>query len=559
MAQTKYKLVIEAINKTKKTFKSITGALGKVGKHAKSAAKGVGGIGLAVAAVGAAFVAMGKKAFDALDSIGKTASRTGFAAESLQALRLGAVESGASVEGLNKAIEKFSKNIGDVIVKGTGEATYALDRMGISLYDNLGILKSNDQILREVSDGIKRMSSETEKNSALQGLFGRQGILMNQVFAEGAEGIDRWITKAKEMGIIISTSSLKAIENFNDRFAELQFMLNGLINQTFAALAPGLEKIVTQFKDWAVDSQKTGRNLEGLGTVIAGTLVEGLADMIEAFGEFIDFLHRGAIEIEYFAEKMKVSFASLRPIKAIIDLKKLEDQFNKDMAAVGKFGEKAKVTADILRDLFKPGDNGSGDDIKKKLEDIVPLFPQLNEAMKGFDTGFNNVFKNSETTLLKFTTLGEKVGKTLEDGLVNAFMNIRAGAEGLKDVMDQILKQIVSELIRVFIVQQAVGRVTGFFGMGKTPTPEATGGPVLGGNPYIVGERGPELFVPHGNGTIVPNNQLGGAGTNVNVTFDITSWDSRDTLQAISQQAPAIVGIIEQSFRKRGRRGPLGP
>jgi len=558
MAQTKYKLVIEGVNKTKKAFGAVTKSLAKVGGAAKSAAKVVGGIGLAVAAVGVAFVAMGKKAFDALDSIGKTASRTGFAAESLQALRLGAVESGSSVDALNKAIEKFSKNIGDVIVKGTGEATYALDRMGISLYDSAGALKENDQILREVSDGIKRMTSETEKNSALQGLFGRQGILMNQVFGEGAEAIDRWIAKAKEMGFVVSGTAIKAVENFNDRFAELKFMLDGLINQTFAALAPGLEKIVTQFKDWAVDSQTTGRNLEDLGTVIAGTLVEGIAKMIESFGEFIDFLHRGAIEIEYFAEKMKVSFASLRPIKAIIDLKKLEDQFNKDIAAVGKFGQKAKETADILRDLFKKTDDTTGgvNDLGDSLEEVTSLFPGLDEAMQGFGTGFNNVFKNSETTLLKFTTLGEKVGKKLEDGLVDAFMNIRSGVEGLKDVMDQILKDIIAQLIRVHIVQKAVGAVEGFFGGGK-----ASGGPVSAGKAYIVGEKGPELFVPGSSGGIVPNNQLAtaGSGTNVNVTFDIKSWDSRDTLQAISQQAPAIVGIVEQSFRKRGRRGPLGP
>ena len=49
-------------------------------------------------------------------------------------------------------------------------------------------------------------------------------------------------------------------------------MLDGLVKQTFAALAPGLEKVITGFKDWAVDSQKTGRNLEDLGTVIAGAL-----------------------------------------------------------------------------------------------------------------------------------------------------------------------------------------------------------------------------------------------------------------------------------------------
>ena len=554
MAQTKYKLVIEGVNKTKKAFAAVTKSLAKVGGAAKSAAKIVGGIGLGVAAVATAFVALGKKAFDALDSIGKTASRTGIAAESLQALRLGAVESGSSVDALNKAIEKFSKNIGDVIVKGTGEATYALDRMGISLYDSAGALKDNDQILREVADGIKNMASETEKNSALQGLFGRQGILMNQVFGEGAVAIDRWIAKAKEMGFVVSGTAIKSVEAFNDRFAELKFMLDGLINQTFAALAPGLEKIVTQFKDWAVDSQTTGRNLEDLGTVIAEKLVKGLADIIRGFGTFLDFLDKSAIKLEYFGKRMEVAFTTLRPIKELRALKKEEEEALK---TVGEFGRKAEETAKILEGLFKPDGGGGGEDLKKKIKEIIPLFPQLKEAVDGCGKGFDEVFINSETKLMKFAKLGEKVGKTLEDGLVDAFMNIGKGAEAMKDTMDSILKMIMAELIRVFIVQASVQAIKAWW-VGR-----AEGGPVSAGKPYLVGEKGPELFVPGSSGGIVPNDQLAGAGAgaggNVSVNFNITSWDSRDTLQAISQQAPAIVGIVEQSFKKRGRRGPLGP
>jgi hypothetical protein len=45
----------------------------------------------------------------------------------------------------------------------------------------------------------------------------------------------------------------------------------------------------------------------------------------------------------------------------------------------------------------------------------------------------------------------------------------------------------------------------------------ATGGPATGGTPYIVGERGPELFVPNSSGTVVPNHRLGGGGTTVHV------------------------------------------
>jgi phage-related minor tail protein len=47
----------------------------------------------------------------------------------------------------------------------------------------------------------------------------------------------------------------------------------------------------------------------------------------------------------------------------------------------------------------------------------------------------------------------------------------------------------------------------------------ATGGSVMGGNPYIVGERGPELFVPNAAGQIVPNHRMGG-GASISVTVN---------------------------------------
>jgi len=44
------------------------------------------------------------------------------------------------------------------------------------------------------------------------------------------------------------------------------------------------------------------------------------------------------------------------------------------------------------------------------------------------------------------------------------------------------------------------------------------GGPVSMGKKYLVGEKGPELFVPNSNGSIVPNNRMGGTTVNINVT-----------------------------------------
>tara|TARA_R110002050_G_scaffold78760_1_gene168232 strand:- start:1755 stop:3425 length:1671 start_codon:yes stop_codon:yes gene_type:complete len=555
MAQTKYKLVITALNKTQAAFASVKKGVGSVANAAKKVGKIVGGVILGVTALATAFVAMGKKAFDALDEIGKTADRTGIAAEKLQALRLGAVESGASVEDLNKAMEKFAKNIGDVLVKGTGEATYALDKMGIRLRDNGGRLKTTDTLLTEVVTGIGKLGSESERASTLMALFGKPGLKLNWVLGKGAEAMEAWTTKAKEMGIIVDARAIKAVENFNDRFTELKFISDAFIKQTFAALAPGLEKMITHFANWRIETNKVNGGLEELGTTIAEDLVEGLASMIEGFGTAIVFLQETHLWLKKVADRLEAASGwNPYPKK---EFARIEAQYKEDLKNLDKFSKKTQEAADKLRGFFKKTEEAEGG--LKKLNDdgLDPFVDTINVARASFDSfgvGFTKVTSLGEKQFEQMETLGTKVAKTLEDGLVNAFMNIGKGADDLRDLMDSVLKQIIAELIRVFIVQKAVGA----FGEWAGLTPKKLGGPVSANESYIVGEDGPEIFTPGQSGHITPNNQIGGGGANVNVSFNITAFDAQSATTAIAAQAPTIVGIIEQSFRKRGRLGPIG-
>jgi hypothetical protein len=64
----------------------------------------------------------------------------------------------------------------------------------------------------------------------------------------------------------------------------------------------------------------------------------------------------------------------------------------------------------------------------------------------------------------------------------------------------------------------------------------ARGGPVKGNTPYIVGEKGPELFMPHTAGNIVPNHRLGGGGVNVTVNMPAGS-NGEDVVRAIRSYA----------------------
>ena len=83
--------------------------------------------------------------------------------------------------------------------------------------------------------------------------------------------------------------------------------------------------------------------------------------------------------------------------------------------------------------------------------------------------------------------------------------------------------------------------IDGIFGGAK-----ATGGPVSAGRSYLVGERGPELFMPSGSGNIIPNHSLSGGGTVINLTVN-GALDAEGT-------ARTIINVLNRS----NARGALG-
>lgn len=87
-------------------------------------------------------------------------------------------------------------------------------------------------------------------------------------------------------------------------------------------------------------------------------------------------------------------------------------------------------------------------------------------------------------------------------------------------------------------------------------TPRAAGGPVSPGQPYVVGEKGPEYFVPSAAGTIVPMSQSGSGGVTVNVDMSgggsSGGGDPHQTLEFGRRVKAAVVGVIQNEQRPGG-------
>ena len=97
------------------------------------------------------------------------------------------------------------------------------------------------------------------------------------------------------------------------------------------------------------------------------------------------------------------------------------------------------------------------------------------------------------------------------------------------------------------------------FSIGSFPLAgKAAGGPVMGGTPYIVGEKGPELFMPGRSGTIIPNDALGGGSTSVVVNVDASGNSNVQGDQAQAKQlGVAVSAAVQAELVKQQRPGGL--
>ena len=160
--------------------------------------------------------------------------------------------------------------------------------------------------------------------------------------------------------------------------------------------------------------------------------------------------------------------------------------------------------------------------------------------------------------------------QTIGSSVSDAFKGMLTGAMSWKDGMRGIISSVIDELWRLYVVQQIVGFVTKALGGIGLPVPAAVPGKAVGGyvgaqQPYMVGEKGPELFIPGGSGTIIPNKNLGGGQSANGVTVNVDARGSADPAavraqveQGILQAAPAIIAAAQQRTVNGLRRPKLG-
>jgi len=167
--------------------------------------------------------------------------------------------------------------------------------------------------------------------------------------------------------------------------------------------------------------------------------------------------------------------------------------------------------------------------------------------------------------------LFEGMANTAAGTFSSAFDAAVAGTENLGQALGKLgidLLATIGKMLIMYSIAQALGALGGKDGKGvfsflakafgfKGTEERAMGGSVSAGSPYIVGERGPELFVPSRSGTIVPNDQMGGDNVTVVVNVDAKGTSVQGNDQQGNQLGRVISAAVQQELIRQKRPGGL--
>lgn len=245
------------------------------------------------------------------------------------------------------------------------------------------------------------------------------------------------------------------------------------------------------------------------------------------------FARTGATE-----DQLKAYELYLNTIRNLTDAEKLKIEQDKEQQKYDEqLTKSAKEKADAVKKIF--------DDTRTPLENYIERVQYLQDLMgdKFIDADtFSRAVGLANDEFRKFTEKGKSDIDILTDA-INGFGNeftstlteaFMTGKLNFSDMVNSIQRDIIRMMIKKNITDPSVSFLTDLFkGFGA----RALGGPVSSNTPYMVGERGPELFVPNGAGNIVPNNKLGGGGVTVVQNINIDSRSDRASIMAAMNQA----------------------
>jgi len=270
-----------------KGLKKITPALSTIGKSM---------IGMGAAITGPMLL-LTNQAAKVGDEIAKMAQKTGMSTESLSEMKYIADLSGASLDDIGRSMKNMQVNLTEM----SKDSVAALQALQIES-SNFKQLKPEDQFW-EIMKALDGIEDAALKTTLATELFGKSGVELLPILADGEEGIAKMKKEARDLNLVFSKESAEAAERFEDSKERMTKSLTGLGNEIGQTLMPILVKffdkateIVGKITAWAEANPQLVKTLAAIGgaLILGGGILLGLAQLnkaIQAINASLILLH----------------------------------------------------------------------------------------------------------------------------------------------------------------------------------------------------------------------------------------------------------------------------
>lgn len=353
-----------------------------------------------------------------------------------------------------------------------------------------------------------------------------------------------------------------------------------LTGKTDDELRPSFERLVRATKDsdaalklqtLALDiSAGSGKSLEAVTNALAKAQ-EGNTASLAKLGVGLTSAQLKTMDMDTITKQLGNTFANQASIQADTfagKMARLKVAFDEGKETIGSFVLDAITPMiDTVVNVVIPAVQTFIDSIGGKegitsafmtfIEGAKKIFIPIFEGIKfAFDQIKNAVMDNKDEFAALFSFLSKYVAPLLGGVLKIAIQGIGIALGVVIDVVGKLIGgfetlfgwigKVIDRITSLINMVRNNAAVRGIAGLIDSAFGgfRAAGGSVSAGTPYVVGERGAELFVPSSNGTIVPNNAMGGSTINITVNGAI---DAEGT-------ARTIVDVLNRS----NARGTLG-
>lgn len=568
----------------KREAHSAADATGKIGKAASTTSPFVGelrsniarlagpaAIGALVGGLGRLALALGENA----DRLFDLESQTGASTDQLQEYEFVAKAAGANTEFFSDSVKQVVRSL-DAALAGTGAVSEAYDKLGISVLDANGRIRNGADITEDIITKLAGMTNETERNGLAQDIFGKKWEEVTSVLDMGAEAIEGLKDEAHELGVVIDREALVAADRLRENFEKLRAAASAQAGRAIVDIgtniaawfgdeaskdlvvySEALNRIKRRMDEgvpsWeafsealfrvADESELTSEELLDLASSAGIAIDEMTDDEWEQFA--IDLLKQArAAGLDAAAvEELRLTLLATSPEALALAQAALEGE-----AALGAEEDAARGARDRLNELA----TAQRDATSAFLESANPAvaaaaaIKRYQDAQKNLDDvqkdGKSSARDLAAAQFEVFETAVAAQGALDEFSAANPEAQIALIADVLR-ISDEQASALLETLglldgTNVSVVfnyktgtsADAADRAAGG-GISLPPHlrtgtqvsgARQHGGSVYAGHAYLVGERGPEPFIPQRSGSVMSNAQMrqmmGGGDISISVT-----------------------------------------